>query len=313
MTKITEQKIIKPFLASKITDYSKLKYPLWMSPKLDGIFVIISNGVVYSRSGKPIASNYVQETFGHDKYNNISGELIYGEPNANDVFNKTTSFVRSKSTPDGLDNKECKLYVFDYVDDNMRYVERHKEAGYICTNASYFHTPMYLVVQTCVNNEKEMLAMEQVYLNDGYEGGMLRDPNALYKHGRATEKSQALMKVKRFEDDEALIIGVEELMHNANVQTKGVFGNSERSSHKENLVPMNTLGALVCETKDGVVFNIGTGYTQKMRDDLWKMFKEGKLLGEYVKYKSFKIGVVNAPRLPVYKEIIGLRMKEDMS
>ena len=34
--------IIKPFLASKITDYSKLKYPLWMSPKLDGIFVIIS-------------------------------------------------------------------------------------------------------------------------------------------------------------------------------------------------------------------------------------------------------------------------------
>ena len=53
----------------------------------------------------------------------------------------------------------------------------------------------------------------------------------------------------------------------------------------------------------------GKGYTQKMRDGVWQMYKEGKLLGEYVKYKSFKIGVVNAPRLPVF---IGLRMKEDM-
>ena len=190
--------IIKPFLASKITDYSKLKYPLWMSPKLDGIFVIISNGVVYSRSGKPIASDHVQETFGHKAYNNISGELIYGEPNAKDVFNKTTSFVRSRATPVGMDNKACKLYVFDYVNDVMQYVSRHKEAGELCINASYFNVPMYLVVQTCVNNEKEMLAMEQKYLDDGFEGGMLCDPNALYKHGRATEKSQALMKVKRF-------------------------------------------------------------------------------------------------------------------
>ena len=32
--------IIKPFLASKITDYSKLKYPLWMSPKLEGGYVM---------------------------------------------------------------------------------------------------------------------------------------------------------------------------------------------------------------------------------------------------------------------------------
>lgn len=305
--------IIKVMLASGITDYSKVKYPKFVSPKLDGIRCVINNGAVYSRSGKKIRSKSVQALFGRCDINMLDGELIYGSPTAHDVFNKTTSFVMSEDIPVGMDENKIKLFVFDYVQDGVDFNTRNKTATALVENAQENNVPVEIVTQTYVQSEAEMLTFEQQYLSQGYEGVMLRNINGLYKPGRATEKSQALMKVKRFEDDEALIIGVEELMHNANVQTKGVFGNSERSSHKENLVPMNTLGALVCATKDGVIFNIGIGYTQKMRDDLWKMYKDGRLVGEYVKYKSFKIGVVNAPRLPVYKEIIGLRMKEDIS
>lgn len=305
--------IVKVMLASSIKDYDKITYPKFISPKLDGIRCIINNGVVYSRSGKPIRSKIVQQLFGRQDLNMLDGELIYDSPTADNVFNLTTSFVMSEDIPDGMDASKIKLYVFDYVDDEQQFSQRNLVAGHLVEAAKWHNVPINLVVQTCINSYEEMLTFEQQFLAQGYEGAMLRNIHGLYKHGRATEKSQALMKVKRFEDDEALIIGVEELMHNANVQTKGVFGNSERSSHKENLVPVNTLGALVCATKDGVIFNIGTGYTQKMRDDLWKMYKDGRLVGEYVKYKSFKIGVVNAPRLPVYKEIIGLRMKEDIS
>ena len=49
---------------------------------------------------------------------------------------------------------------------------------------------------------------------------MLRDPSSLYKQGRHTLKSQALMKLKKFYDDEAKVIGFEEKMHNNNEQEK---------------------------------------------------------------------------------------------
>ena len=51
--------VIEPMLASGITDYSKLTFPKYISPKLDGVRAIVNNGVVYSRSGKPIRSNAV--------------------------------------------------------------------------------------------------------------------------------------------------------------------------------------------------------------------------------------------------------------
>ena len=122
------------------------------------------------------------------------------------------------------------------------------------------------------------------------------------------------MKVKRFAQSEATIIGTEELMHNKNEATTNELGYTERSGHKENLVGGNTLGALVCKTKDGVEFRIGTGFSAEQRKQLWEM--KDSLIGEIVTYKSFTVGEMNGvPRLPVAKnisEFIGLRMKEDM-
>lgn len=149
--------------------------------------------------------------------------------------------------------------------------------------------------------------MEEHYLGLGYEGVMLRNPQSLYKHGRATEKSQDLLKVKRFVDAEAEIIGYEELLHNNNEPTTNELGYTERSSNKENLVGANTLGALICKTTEGIVFKIGTGYDAALRQKLWN--ERESLIGKLVKYKYFAVGVKEAPRFPVF---IGIRYKEDM-
>ena len=67
-----------------------------------------------------------------------------------------------------------------------------------------------------------------------------------------------------------MVIGMEEKMHNANEATIGELGQTKRTSHQENLVPMGTMGALIVrDLKTGVEFNIGTGFSNADRDWWW--------------------------------------------
>ena len=77
------KQVIKPMLATE-ADFNKLRYPVCAQPKLDGIRVIIKNGVVYSRSLKPIPNKHIQALFGN--LHGVDGELIVGDVTAQDVF-----------------------------------------------------------------------------------------------------------------------------------------------------------------------------------------------------------------------------------
>jgi DNA ligase-1 len=61
---------------------------------------------------------------------------------------------------------------------------------------------------------------------------------------------------------------------------------------------MGTMGALICRTNFGIEFSIGTGFTAKQRAEIWK--NKSIVIGKLIKYKSFKIGVKDKPRHPVY-------------
>jgi len=299
--------IVKVMLASGIKDYDKITYPKYISAKLDGIRCIINNGVVYSRSGKPIRSKIVQELFGRQDLNMLDGELIYGSPTADNVFNLTTSFVMSEDMPARMYKSKLRLYVFDYVDDVLSFGQRNTIANSLVVSARQNGVPVSIVSQTVVNSAEEMLAFEQQCLTAGYEGSMLRSLDGFYKHGRATEKSQDLLKVKRFVDDEATVIGYEEEMYNGNEAVTNELGRTERSQHKENLVGKDSLGALVCLTKQGIEFRIGTGFDAETRKSLW--YDKENLVGKIVKFKYFNIGVKVAPRLPVF---LGWRDETDL-
>lgn len=293
---------MKVMLASAVKDYNKITWPKFVSPKLDGVRAVVIDGIVYSRSGKPIRSKAVQKLFGNPRYNNLDGELIYGSPTAEDVFNKTTSFVMSEDVPDGMSEKEITFFTFDYVNDFLQFNER-RGLGPLPLSCEQ----RVDVGQVMLYNLQEMETYEAQCLKEGYEGIMLRSPEGLYKHGRATEKSQDLLKVKRFVDDEAIIIGFEELLTNNNPATLNELGHQERSSCKENLVGADTLGALQCLTKARVAFNIGTGFSAELRQHIWN--NREKYIGKLAKYKSFPIGVKDAPRLPVF---LGFRDEDDL-
>ena len=298
----------EPMLAATVKDVSQLKYPMYASAKLDGIRAVIIDGVVYSRNLKPIPNKHVQKLFGKKKYNGLDGELLL-ENSAilpQDIFRHTSSAVMSE---DGKPN--VKFYVFDEFVSGLDYSERRLDS-----RSGMFEMPSIVAVaQITVESEAELKDAEEMFLANGYEGTMLRNCNSgAYKFGRSTLKEGKLMKLKRFSDSEAEIIGWEEQMHNGNAAETDNLGRTKRSSHKANKTGKGTLGALIVkDLKTGVEFNIGTGFDDELRAELWKMTKNvhahGPFHGMVVKYKYFPTGSKEKPRFPVF---IGFRDLIDM-
>ena len=293
-------KPFKPLLACNCEDVSKLKYPLLLSEKVDGIRMSVHNGVCMSRSMKPIPSATVQAKFGRAEYEGYDGEIIYGDKNAKDVFNKSTRACMSHEFPEELDISELKFYVFDRITDDP-YKDRW---WYIRPDEQ---NQVVKLRNFIVNSPEEVQEMEAGFLAIGAEGVMLRSPEGRYKQGRSTLKEGILLKVKQFVDEEATIIDFEEKMHNTNEATVGELGQTKRSSHQENMIPCDTLGALVVHSEKWGSFKIGTGFNDEQRQEIWD--NKDKYDGKLVKFKYFAVGVVDKPRHPVY---IGIRHEDDM-
>lgn len=296
-------KVFKPMLAVACDDLDSVKFPAYLSEKLDGIRMSVHNGICMSRSMKPIPSKQVQEKFGKPEYEGFDGEIIYGDKNAKDVFNKSTRACMSFELPEDFDINQIKFFVFDKIGD-APYEERYDgiitgwtEVCGVCKLRNYL-----------VNSVDEVRVYQHEFLSNGAEGIMLRSLNGPYKQGRSTLKEGYLLKVKEFSDAEAIVIGFDEKMHNANEATVGELGQTKRSSHMENLIPTGTLGSLkVKDIETGIEFSIGTGFNDEQRQEIWD--NRCEWLGEMVKYKFFAVGVKVAPRFPVF---VGRRSKLDI-
>ena len=100
---------------------------------------------------------------------------------------------------------------------------------------------------------------------------MLRKADELYKSGRTTD----LLKVKRFHDDDAIVIGTE----------SGTGRNAGR------------MGALVClGSTSGVTFKEGTGLKDSMRDN-------PPAVGTVITYQYQEKIRDGKPRFPVFVRI----------
>jgi DNA ligase-1 len=277
-------------------DLKKVEYPVLVSPKLDGIRCIILNGVAYSRTLKRIPNLYVQD-YCSNLPNGLDGELIVGNPTDPNVFNITQSGVMSEhGKPDFT------FHVFDmYSNTNEQFKNRFENA---CAKLTVFsgreNNKCIKVLHFKIENAVQLQECADYYVGLGYEGVMIRSLDGPYKFGRSTEKQGYLLKYKPFQDADAIIIGVEELMHNNNEAIEDKFGRTKRTSHKANLIPGNKMGKLVCHMvqNDKVEFEIGTGFTDEMRNVLW--VDRDKLIGKKIKFKYQNITAKGKPRLPVF-------------
>lgn len=279
-------------LAAQCDDMDALKYPLLATPKIDGIRCLIIKGVAMSRSLKPIPNAYIQSVLGHREYNGLDGELLVGS-----TFQQATSGIMSEGgEPDFMFN------VFDTWDDPAGYAER----SYHLRKVEHLNR-VHVLMPRVILSRPQLDGYVEGQLALGYEGVMVRNPDGPYKFGRATFKEGYLTKIKPFEDDEAIVVGCEERMHNANVATTNALGRTERSSHKANLVPRGTLGALIVTHPTYGEFNIGTGFDDATRQEIWDSFHTN-YVHSTVKFRYQKIGTKDKPRCPVF---LGFRHGDD--
>lgn len=282
----------KPMLAATLADPSKLKFPVMVSPKLDGLRCIIRDGQAVSRNLKPFRNEHVQRMLGNrPELEGLDGELVVGEPNVGHVLNRTQSGIMStEGRPD------FRFHIFDNTGwPNAEFHLRHASLY------EFEHSLLEIVPHLTVHSTQELLEYEQKTLLHGFEGVMIRGINAPYKYGRATHSEHSLFKFKRFRDGEALVTGIEEGVINQNIAERDALGQSKRSSHQANLRPAGRVGTILgTDLKTGEQLNISPG---RMTHDMRQFYFENpaKLIGSIVKYKSFDYGSLDAPRFTTYQ------------
>jgi len=299
----------RPLLAAAV-DFSLLRFPLFGSAKLDGVRCLVVEGKAVSRTLKPLPNRHVQEKFARfaDCLEGMDGELIVGDPTAPDVYRTTVSAVMSE---DGA--PDFSFYVFDQFATDHAYSDRLQLVHEL---TAAWPGWVRALDQAWLDNKQQVEDLEERLLSQGYEGVILRDPYGRYKQGRSTVREGILLKLKRLQDAEAEIIGFEERLHNGNAATLDERGYTKRSSHRENKIGTDSLGAFVVRGVDGspfdgIEFCIGIGKAGSLTDaDRTKLWQQrDALLGKVVKFAFFPVGVKERPRHPAF---LGFRDRIDM-
>ena len=284
----------RPMLAAKIAaeDVPGLRYPLLASPKIDGIRVLVHPQLgPVTRTLKPVRNEHARSLLS-GLPPGLDGEVVCGAPTHPAVMNRTVrGIMRASGEP------RFRFLVFDWFSDRAEpYRDRHARLAELPGSAPDF---VRVVEHVYVFGPRALRAFEERQVAAGYEGVVLRDPEAAYKYGRSTAAEQGLLKLKRFEDAEAEVVGVRELFSNANELERDERGYARRSRRRENLVPRGVLGALVCRAPGFAgEFEVGTGFTEEERARLWASRR--RLVGRTVRFRYQPSGVVDAPRFPTF-------------
>lgn len=286
----------KPMLAhSKSPDPATLRYPLLVQPKLDGIRASVVNGKLVSRTLKSIPNREISDALSRPEFEGLDGELIVGDPRDPAAYRNTTTFVMAEAKT----GAPWTFFVFDLWNHGGAFRDRLDAAWAVVKPRSYASERVSMVATVEARDASDVENVEAMLLAQGYEGAILRQPDGLYKFGRSG-KTGPLLKLKRYVDFEAEVVGVYEEMRNDNVATRNALGRTERSSHKDGKVGKGTLGGLVLRAingpAEGVEFRCGTGFDARTRQELWG----AALIGHVAKVKSFPIGVKDKPRHPVF-------------
>jgi len=286
------------------SELGKLRFPLYGSPKFDGLRMSVQGGALLSSTLKPIPNPYAQQAFARSLFENFDGEGIVGDPTDGLAFGRSTSFFMGSEQP----LEKVTWYIFDRITPEpfiKRRIEGLTEHNTVIWPYAFTH-----VRHTQVNNLYEFLTFERECVNQGYEGAMFRNPDAYYKHGRATLKGQELIRRKPVEDGEALVIDCVEGEINLNPSLPNELGLLKKSSSKAGKIPSGTLGSYLVKGLTcfpGVVFNVSAFGTDAENKARWEV--RHSLKGKILKFKYQRYGSKDAPRQPIG---LGFRDRGDM-
>lgn len=280
-------------------------YPLLASPKINGERLLVVNGldgpVALSRSGKPIRNQFIQAQIrANPNLIGLDGEITCGPP--------TSPFVR-RTTRSGVSSfagqPDFQFHIFDKWNRGGDFLEWHQHQTTSRLPNTFLPDFCTLVPQHFIPDERTLLSLEEQVVGEGWEGLVLRGLHMPYKQNRTTWmeflRGHGMIKMKRFQDGEAVVLSSTPRMVNMNNPTTSPLGYTERSSAQSGLVPIPQLGSLtVRDILTNKVFNIGTGlgWTDQERTRLWDI--RPFLPGTILTYRHFNEGTDGLPYQPIF-------------
>ena len=236
-------------LAQKVENLDSLKYPVMIQPKLDGIRCIAitdldGKATLYSRRGK-VFENFPKIEHSLSKYKDMvfDGEIMDGE------FQNLMTQVHRK---DDVDTSNAVFNIFDFMtkrewdnqESEMSYARRHEILSHNFKDPD--HCCRLVEIHKAYSPE-EVMRRHDKFLEQGYEGTMIKDPLATYKFKR----SKALLKYKPVNTIDLQVVAM-------------VEGTGKHQG---------SLGALVCRYFDDTV-NVGSGFDDAERAAIWSRAEE---------------------------------------
>lgn len=274
---------ITPMLAHRFDQHgSKLSYPCYVQPKLDGhrcLAVVDGEGkcTLWSRTRKPITS------MGHIvvavEELNLCNVILDGELYVHSYknrFEELTSFIRDSSAKPGSDVVQYHVY------------DATLEDSFFGARSTYLHEVVFEDVDKdsslqCVKtvralDEDDLMLSFERFLKEGYEGAIARNSSGLY----VGKRSHDLLKIKNMAEDDYIVTGVRE-------------GRGKLMGH----------AIFVCKTTDGQEFRAKLVGEQEALRAYWD--KPEIAIGRLLTVKYQNLTSDGVPRFPV-----GVRFREDL-
>ena len=195
----------KPMLAM---DYHKaghrISFPCFVQPKLDGVRAFIEKVsddkiTITSRTGKEFPADLSHiEQWAMDNLNVgfvLDGELYIHGKELEDIV---SAVKRTKPS-----TADVEFWIFDYVHPTDSFIKRMRALPLNFDPSD--NDPIRIVATGDLISEKDLQSWHKLYIDDGYEGIMLRNYEGMYKPGK---RSPDLQKYKTFLDEEFMILGV---------------------------------------------------------------------------------------------------------
>lgn len=267
------------------TDGKKCKkvdklFPALVGPKLDGYrclaIVDKSDATLLSRNGTEFQNfPQIKEALVELANKLNAHTLIFdGEIMSND-FNKMqqSAFASKRGTTVG----DVVYNIFDTISFaewqhqtfTLPYFDRYNK---LVSTAENFPENIRLVEHKKVTSLDEVLALEKKYLEEGYEGAMFK-PNIPYYFGK---KQNRMLKFKT--------------MLSQDCEITGTFEGGGKY--------IGMLGGLIVAQENGETCEVGSGFTDAMRTELWEA--RDTLKGRMVEIKYQELTPDGVMRFPIF-------------
>lgn len=233
--------LMNPFV-KKEKGSINMVFPCILQPKINGNrcvadISLIDNDIkitMTSKEGNDITVPHIERALKYlgekilDRFNKTSikldGELY--------IHGMLLQDIKSCIVKPNLNTYGLTYQVFDLAIDNVTNIKRVQALSIIkkmMEDTVFDNSPIRIVPSTIVNNDTEVQHDTDVYINMGYEGSILRDPNGFYEFGK---RPKCMVKLKRPTHKSFLIVDII---------------SQEKDPNK---------GLFVCKTEDGLEFEV---------------------------------------------------------